>query len=139
MCSPSMMIMRKIIHVRCRPTSDVQLIHLIKSPTNEVDKWLAANPDKYYCATGKCSALLTKASNSTVASECQEDISDKKMIIPTVTCWNSFHYAYASIIEMPLADINNFCTKLKEHCLIMKLFTLLQVSTLALVKLFNGH
>ena len=73
---------------------------------------------------------MTKASRSTVASEYLEEVSEKKLIVPTVTCGNSFYDACARIIEMPLANINKLCTQLhikcmndKEHCLIMKLFT----------------
>ncbi|KAK0141109.1 hypothetical protein N1851_021911 [Merluccius polli] len=71
-----------------------------------------------------------------IASECLEEVSDKKLIVPTVTWWNSFHDAYARIIEMPLANIKNLCTQLqikcmndreyqflKEYCSIMKPFT----------------
>ncbi|XP_028454241.1 uncharacterized protein LOC114568789 [Perca flavescens] len=106
---------------------------------NEVDKWLASNPESravYRSAAAKCSALWTKASRSTVAAECLEEVSDRKLIVPTVTRWNSFYDAYARITEMPLSDINKLCTQLqikcmndreyqflKEYCSIMKPFT----------------
>uniref|UniRef100_A0A3Q3MSV0 BED-type domain-containing protein n=1 Tax=Labrus bergylta TaxID=56723 RepID=A0A3Q3MSV0_9LABR len=106
---------------------------------NEVVNWLVSNPESraVYCsATAKCSALWTKASRSTVASECLEEVSDRKLIVPTVTRWNSFYNAYARITEMPLTDINSLCTQLqikcmndreyqflKEYCAIMKPFT----------------
>lgn len=82
-------------HHRC----SVHTLNLIAN--NEVDKWLAPNPDLravYHSATGKCAALWTKASCSTVASEYLEDVSEKKLIAPTVTCWNSFYDVYAHII-----------------------------------------
>lgn len=106
---------------------------------NEVDKWLATNPESratYRSATAKCSSLWTKASRSTVAAECVELVCGKKLIVPTVTRWNSFFDAYARVTEMPLTDINELCTKfqikcmnereyqfLKEYCAIMKPFT----------------
>uniref|UniRef100_A0A3Q3G937 HAT C-terminal dimerisation domain-containing protein n=1 Tax=Labrus bergylta TaxID=56723 RepID=A0A3Q3G937_9LABR len=106
---------------------------------NEVVNWLVSNPESravYRSATAKCSALWTKASRSTVASECLEEVSDRKLIVPTVTRWNSFYNAYARITEMPLTDINSLCTQLqikcmndreyqflKECCAIMKPFT----------------
>lgn len=106
---------------------------------NEVDKWLATNPESravYRSATAKCSSLWTKSSRSTVAAECVEEVSDRKLIVPTVTRWNSFYDAYSRITEMPLTDINNLCTQfqikcmndreylfLKEYCAIMKPFT----------------
>uniref|UniRef100_A0A8C5FPP2 BED-type domain-containing protein n=1 Tax=Gadus morhua TaxID=8049 RepID=A0A8C5FPP2_GADMO len=106
---------------------------------NEVDKWLATNPVSrvvYRNATAKCSALWTKTSRSTVASDCLEEVGEKKLIVPTVTRWNKFYDAYARITEMPLTNINNLCTQfqikcmndreyqfLKEYCAIMKPFT----------------
>ena len=106
---------------------------------NEVHKWLATNPESraiYRSATAKCSSLWTKASRSTVAAECVEEVSDKKLIVPTVTRWNSFFDAYARVTEMSLTDINELCTRfqmkrmndreyqfLKEYCAIMKPFT----------------
>ncbi|XP_035987101.1 uncharacterized protein LOC118560298 [Fundulus heteroclitus] len=105
---------------------------------NEVHKWLVSNPESrtvYRSSTAKCSALWTKVSRSTVASECLEEISERKLIVPSVTRWNSFYDAYVRIIEMPLTDINNLCTQiqikcmndreyqfLKEYCSIMKPF-----------------
>ncbi|XP_034096331.1 uncharacterized protein LOC117562598 [Gymnodraco acuticeps] len=106
---------------------------------NEVDKWLSSNVESravYRSATAKCSALWTKASRSTVASEFLEEVSGRKLIVPTVTRWNSYFDAYSRITEMPLTDINNICTQfqmkcmndreyqfLKEYCSIMKPFT----------------
>ena len=54
---------------------------------NEVDKWLATNPESravYRSATAKCSALWTKTSHSTVASDCLEEVGEKKLIVPKV-------------------------------------------------------
>ncbi|KAK1899813.1 putative AC9 transposase [Dissostichus eleginoides] len=106
---------------------------------NEVDKWLSSNVESravYRSATAKCSAMWTKASRSTVASEFLEEVSGRKLIVPTVTRWNSYFDAYSRITEMPLTDINNICTQfqmkcmndreyqfLKEYCSIMKPFT----------------
>ncbi|KAI7813886.1 putative zinc finger BED domain-containing protein 4-like, partial [Triplophysa rosa] len=76
---------------------------------NEICKWLASNPE----------------------------ISERKMIVPSVTRWNSFYDAYVRIIEMPLTDINKLCSQLqmkcmndreyqflKEYCSIMKPFSI---------------
>uniref|UniRef100_A0A3Q3FXR1 BED-type domain-containing protein n=1 Tax=Labrus bergylta TaxID=56723 RepID=A0A3Q3FXR1_9LABR len=114
-----------------------QTLNLIAN--NEVVNWLVSNPESravYRSATAKCSALWTKARRSTVASESLEEVSDRKLIVPTVTRWNSFYNAYARITEMPLTDINSLCTQLqikcmndreyqflKECCAIMKPFT----------------
>lgn len=102
---------------------------------NEIDKWSNPESRAVHCSsTAKCSALWTIASQSTVASECLEEISEMKLIVPSVTRWNSFYDAYVWIIEMPLTDINNLCTQLqikcmndmeflKEYCSIMKPFS----------------
>uniref|UniRef100_A0A671KDJ4 HAT C-terminal dimerisation domain-containing protein n=1 Tax=Sinocyclocheilus anshuiensis TaxID=1608454 RepID=A0A671KDJ4_9TELE len=120
-------------HYRCA----AHTLNLIAN--NEIGKWLASNPESravYRSSTAKCSALWTKASRSTVASECLEKISERKLIVPSVTRWNSFYDAYVRIVEMPLTDINNLCTQLqikcmndreyqflKEYCAIMKPFS----------------
>ncbi|KAL0150385.1 hypothetical protein M9458_054202, partial [Cirrhinus mrigala] len=101
-------------HYRCA----AHTLNLIA--TNEIDKWLASNPESravYRSSTAKCSALWTKASRSTVASECLEKISERKLIVPSVTRWNSFYDAYVRIIEMQLTDINNLCTQLQIKCM----------------------
>uniref|UniRef100_A0A8C6LEB6 HAT C-terminal dimerisation domain-containing protein n=1 Tax=Nothobranchius furzeri TaxID=105023 RepID=A0A8C6LEB6_NOTFU len=121
-------------HQRCAAHS----LNLVAN--NEVEKRLATNPESrtvYRSATAKCSALWTKSSRSTVAAECVEEVSDKKLIVPTVTRWNSFYDAYARITEMPLNDINDLCKKfqikcmndreyqlIKEYCAIMKPFSI---------------
>uniref|UniRef100_A0A672KH92 HAT C-terminal dimerisation domain-containing protein n=1 Tax=Sinocyclocheilus grahami TaxID=75366 RepID=A0A672KH92_SINGR len=120
-------------HYRCA----AHTLNLIAN--NEIGKWLASNPESravYRSSTAKCSALWTKASRSTVASECLEKISERKLIVPSVTRWNSFYDAYVRIVGMPLTDINNLCTQLqikcmndreyqflKEYCAIMKPFS----------------
>lgn len=45
--------------------------------------------------------------------QCMEEVSDRKLIVPTVTWWNSFYDANARITEIPLTDINNLCTQLQ--------------------------
>ena len=120
-------------HYRCA----AHTLNLIA--TNEVDKLLSSHSESravYRSATAKCSAMWTKASRSTIASEILEKISPRKLIVPTVTRWNSFHDAYSRITAMPLADINNICIKLqikcmndreylflKEYCSVLKPFT----------------
>uniref|UniRef100_A0A3B3S9W9 HAT C-terminal dimerisation domain-containing protein n=1 Tax=Paramormyrops kingsleyae TaxID=1676925 RepID=A0A3B3S9W9_9TELE len=101
-------------HYRCA----AHTLNLIA--TNEIAKWLASNQESravYRSSTAKCSALWTKASRSTVASECLEKISERKLIVPSVTRWNSFYDAYVRIIEMQLTDINNLCTQLQVKCM----------------------
>lgn len=96
-------------HYRCA----AHTLNLIAN--NEVDAWLASNPESrsvYRSATAKCSSMWTKASRSSLASEYLEEAGSKKLIVPTATRWNSYFNAYARIAEMPLTVINNICTKL---------------------------
>lgn len=97
---------------------------------------LRTNPESravYRSATAKCSSLWTKFSHSTIAAECVEEVSDKKLIVPTVTRWNSFYDAQGSQKCLSLTLIisaHSFkCMNdreyqfLKEYCAIMKPFT----------------
>ncbi|KAF3840281.1 hypothetical protein F7725_018998 [Dissostichus mawsoni] len=68
---------------------------------NEVDKWLSSNVESravYRSATAKCSALWTKASRSTVASEFLEEVSGRKLIVPTLH-WTSYS-SHGKILAM---------------------------------------
>uniref|UniRef100_A0A3Q2ECX1 HAT C-terminal dimerisation domain-containing protein n=1 Tax=Cyprinodon variegatus TaxID=28743 RepID=A0A3Q2ECX1_CYPVA len=99
-------------HHRCA----AQTLNLIAS--NVVHKWLVSNPESrtvYRSSTG--SALCTKASRSTVAFECLEEISERKLIVASVTRWNSFYDVYVRIMEMPLTDINNLCIQIQIKCM----------------------
>ncbi|KAK7913602.1 hypothetical protein WMY93_013813 [Mugilogobius chulae] len=120
-------------HLRCASHT----LNLIS--TNDVNKWLLANPESkavYRSATAKCSALWTKCSRSTVASELAENICKRKLIVPVITRWNSFHDALACILTLPVPQLNNLCaeldirvlserehTFLSEYCSVMKPLT----------------
>ncbi|CAB4064473.1 unnamed protein product [Lepeophtheirus salmonis] len=121
--------------------TDLHNVLTIATDEDDVDKWLASSPNSmavYRSATGKCAALGTKAIHSTVVSEYLEEVSDKKLIVPSVTLSNSsIMPTYALIIEIPIANINKHCPRLnmncrnnkeyqflKEYCLIMKPFTI---------------
>lgn len=83
--------------------------------TNDVEKWLTASPDTkatYRSGIAKCTALWTKASRSTVASELVEEVSRRKLLVPTSTRWNSFFEAVTRITEIPISDLNGLCVKL---------------------------
>lgn len=120
-------------HFRCASHT----LNLIS--TNDVDKWLTSNTESkavYRSATGKCSALWTKSSRSTVAAELVEDMCKRKLIVPTSTRWNSFYDALSRITDIPSPELNSLCsslgiksltereyTFLKEYCTVMKPLT----------------
>ncbi len=104
--------------------------------TTDVEKQLLASPDiKAINGSGiaKCRALWYKASHSTVVSELVDDMSPRKLVVPTSTRWNSFYEAVSRITEISISDLNGLCNKLgikgftdkvyrflKEHCVVMK-------------------
>ena len=100
-------------HHRCASHT----INLIS--TNDVEKYLTSNAESkavYRSSTAKCSALWTKSSRSTVASETVEEVSKRKLLVPTSTRWNSFFDAVKRIAEIPMSELNTLCTKLGVKC-----------------------
>ncbi|XP_039869317.1 uncharacterized protein LOC120722387 [Simochromis diagramma] len=107
--------------------------------TRDVEKHLTTNAESravYRSTTAKCTALWTKSSRSTLASETVEEISKRKLLIPTSTRWNSFFDAVKRIAEIPMGELNTLCTKLglkyfkdqeyqflHEYCMAMKPLT----------------
>uniref|UniRef100_A0A8C6LRB2 BED-type domain-containing protein n=1 Tax=Nothobranchius furzeri TaxID=105023 RepID=A0A8C6LRB2_NOTFU len=87
--------------------------------TRDVEKHLTTNAESravYRSSTAKCTALWTKSSRSTLASETVEEISKRKLLIPTSTRWNSFFDAVKRIAEIPMGELNTLCTKLGLKC-----------------------
>uniref|UniRef100_A0A8C1MFN9 BED-type domain-containing protein n=1 Tax=Cyprinus carpio TaxID=7962 RepID=A0A8C1MFN9_CYPCA len=94
-------------HLRCASHT----LNLIS--TVDIEKWLTVtNKTIYRSATAKCSALWTKASRSTVAAELVESLCGKKLMVPTVTRWNSFHNAVARITEISRPQLTTLCSQL---------------------------
>ncbi|KAK0143022.1 hypothetical protein N1851_018863 [Merluccius polli] len=120
-------------HYRCASHT----INLIS--TSDVDKHLNSYADiktVYRSSIAKCTALWTKASRSTLASEQVEEVSRRKLMVPTSTRWNSLYEAISRIITIPLNELNPLCVKLgikflnereyqflKEYCTVMKPLT----------------
>ncbi|KAK1904276.1 Zinc finger BED domain containing protein 4 [Dissostichus eleginoides] len=76
------------------------------------------------------------SSRSTLASEQVEEVSRRKLMVPTSTRWNSLYEAISRIITIPLNELNPLCVKLgikclnereyqflKEYCTVMKPLT----------------
>lgn len=88
--------------------------------TTDVVKILTAKADckaVYRSATGKCSALWSNVSQSTVASAILGEFSKKKLIVPATTRWNSFHDVLSRVTDIPLVDLSQLCTRLDIRCI----------------------
>lgn len=110
-------------HYRCASHT----INLIS--TSDVDKHLNSCADTkavYRSSIAKCSALWTKASRSTLASEQVEEVSRRKLMVPTSTRWNSLYEAISRIITIPMNELNPLCIKLGIKCLNEREFLFLQ-------------
>lgn len=110
-------------HYRCASHT----INLIS--TSDVDKHLNSCADTkavYRSSIAKCSALWTKASRSTLASEQVEEVSRRKRMVPTSTRWNSLYEAISRIITIPMNELNPLCVKLGIKCLNEREYLFLQ-------------
>uniref|UniRef100_A0A3Q2NTB9 HAT C-terminal dimerisation domain-containing protein n=1 Tax=Fundulus heteroclitus TaxID=8078 RepID=A0A3Q2NTB9_FUNHE len=95
----------------------------ILSAENQSDGQLCL-PPHHRCAshtiniisTNDQNAQLFGSSRSTLASETVEEVSKRKLLVPTSTRWNSFFDAVNRIIEMPMSELNMLCTKLGVKC-----------------------
>uniref|UniRef100_A0A3B3SME0 BED-type domain-containing protein n=1 Tax=Paramormyrops kingsleyae TaxID=1676925 RepID=A0A3B3SME0_9TELE len=87
--------------------------------TSDVEKFITENTNTravYRVSIAKCTALWTKASRSTAASEHVEDVSQRKLLVPASTRWNSYFEAVSRITEIPMNDLNTLCNKLEVKC-----------------------
>ena len=117
-------------HIKCA----AHTMNLIAS--KDVDKYLSSSSTSrsvYHSSFAKCSALRNKVSRSSVASDIVQEVSKRKLIIPTATRWNSYYYAVVRMSENSMPELNELCTKmelrrlserefsfLKEYCLVLK-------------------
>ncbi|XP_035989476.1 uncharacterized protein LOC118561472 [Fundulus heteroclitus] len=123
-------------HYRCASHT----INLIS--TSDVDKHLNSCADTkavYRSSIAKCSALWTKASRSTLASEQVEEVSRRKLMVPTSTRWNSLYEAISRIITIPMNELNPLCIKLgikclnkREYLFLQEYYTMMKPLTIAL-------
>ena len=120
-------------HYRCASHT----INLIS--TTDVKKHLESSTESravYMSSMAKCSGLWTKASRSTVAAEAVEEASDRKLLVPSSTRWNSLYEAVCRVIEINAAERNSLCLQfgircmsekevqfLQEYCVVMKPLT----------------
>ena len=45
-----------------------------------------------------------------------EEVSKRKLLVPTSTRWNSFFEALKRIADIPMNELNTLCTKLGVKC-----------------------
>ncbi|KAK0143440.1 hypothetical protein N1851_018415 [Merluccius polli] len=77
--------------------------------TSDVEKYLTTNAEikaVYRSSIAKCTALWTKSSRSTLASEIVEEVGKRKLLVPTSTRWNSFFDAVKRIGDIPMSELN---------------------------------
>lgn len=100
-------------HYRCISHT----INLIS--TGDIEKYLTSSTSTkavYRISIAKCTALWTKASRSTIASEQVQEVTQRKLLVPSSTRWNSFYEAVSRITEIPMNELNSLCTKLGVKC-----------------------
>ena len=110
-------------HYRCASYT----INLIS--TSDVDKHLNSCADTKAInrsSIAKCTALWTKVSRSTLASEQVEEVSRRKLMVPTSVRWNSLYEAISRIITIPMNEMKPLCVKLGIKCLNEREYLFLQ-------------
>lgn len=55
-------------------------------------------------------------SQSTYTAEQVQEVSQRKLLVPSCTRWNSFYEAISRITEIPLNELNSLCTKRRVKC-----------------------
>ena len=81
----------------------------------------------YHSVFAKCVALWNKANRSTLAPDKVEEKLKNKILVPSLTRWNSYFDAVCRVVENSLADINELCTSIelcgfsdKELCFVQE-------------------
>ena len=122
-------------HERCA----AHTLNLVKS--SDVDKCLSSSllsRSAYRSSFEKCCVLWNKTSRSSQAADQAEEVLKRKLIVPTVTHWNSYFDAVERLTENSVTDLSELCTRLDLRCFSEKELSFLKESHKVLKSLARG-
>ena len=100
------------------PTHETCTAHTMNLvASSDITKSLSSSPlsrTVYRNSFAKCSALWNKGSRSTQISDNVKTTLKRKLIITTVTCWNSYYNAV--VTENASAELDELCAKVNLCC-----------------------
>jgi len=96
-------------HERCA----AHTLNLVASA--DIEKHLSTSSSSrtiYRSTLAKCSAIWNKVNQSTIISDCVQEIAKKNFPVPNKTRWNAQYDAIVRITENTMSELNGLCTRL---------------------------
>ena len=115
------------------------MLNLVAS--TDIVKYLSSSTisrSVYRSSFAKCAALRNKASQSTIASETVQEITKRKLLVPSLTHWNSYYHAVLQVTENSVAEIYELCTRMQIRCFAEREITFLKEYCTVLEPLSRG-